>query len=132
MINEAKEQKGRSQGGVMVDVHPSRPEYRGVMGGQPISLEADPTFDEIQAAGARLSKNDKPHTVMDDIFLISGEIPRITPYESGLQRGLRFYSSTNSWEKDELIVDERLMMCHLKGSQNVLPAQTIRLTRHQR
>ncbi len=132
MINEAREQKAKSQGDLTVDVHPARPEFRGVMGAQPISLEADPTFDEIQTAGARLSKNDKPHTILDDKFLISGEIPRVTPYEVGLKRGIRFNTSTNSWEKDELIIDERLLMCHLKGLQRIPSAQILRLTGRQR
>jgi 7,8-dihydropterin-6-yl-methyl-4-(beta-D-ribofuranosyl)aminobenzene 5'-phosphate synthase len=85
------------------------------MAAQPLSLEADPTFDEIEAAGATVAKNAEPHTILDDMFLVSGMIPRITPYEKGVIKGIRFHSSSNSWEKDELIADERLVMCNLKG-----------------
>ena len=100
---------------VVVDLHPSRPEYRGIMAHMLISLEADPTFEEIEAAGEVVAKNAEPHTVLDDMFLISGMIPRVTPYEVGLLRGIRFNSSIKSWEKDEVIADERLLMCNLKG-----------------
>ena len=49
------------------------------------------------------------------MFLISGEIPRVTPYEVGVRNGMRFSSATNSWSKDELILDERFLMCNIKG-----------------
>jgi 7,8-dihydropterin-6-yl-methyl-4-(beta-D-ribofuranosyl)aminobenzene 5'-phosphate synthase len=115
LINEAKTAQPRDSEGLTVDLHPSRPEYRGIMAVQPISLEADPTFDEIEAAGATVAKSAEPHTILDDMFLVSGMIPRITPYEKGVIKGIRFHSSSNSWEKDELIADERLVMCNLKG-----------------
>jgi 7,8-dihydropterin-6-yl-methyl-4-(beta-D-ribofuranosyl)aminobenzene 5'-phosphate synthase len=115
LIKEAKTAQLRNSEGLTVDLHPSRPEYRGIMAAQPLSLEADPTFDEIEAAGATVAKNAEPHTILDDMFLVSGMIPRITPYEKGVIKGIRFHSSSNSWEKDELIADERLVMCNLKG-----------------
>lgn len=119
LINEAKTAQPSNLEGLTVDLHPSRPEYRGILATQPISLEADPTFDEIEAAGATVAKNAEPHTILDDMFLVSGMIPRVTPYEKGVIKGIRFYSSGNSWEKDELIADERLVMCNLKGMNTV-------------
>lgn len=101
---------------VVVDLHPDRPHYRGFLGpAGPVSLEADPTFAEIEAAGATVVKNDKPHAVLDDMFLVSGEIPRVTSYEVGFKRGMRFNQDTSSWESDELILDERFLMCNVKG-----------------
>ncbi|OCL13749.1 hypothetical protein AOQ84DRAFT_282485 [Glonium stellatum] len=112
MIHTAK---GPSEDRVIVDVHPNRPDYRGIMATGPVSLEADPSFEEIKATGAILSRPNEPHTVLDDMFLISGEIPRVTPYETGFKRGIRFDSSKGTWKKDELILDERFLMCNLKG-----------------
>ena len=112
LINEAKPNGEQ----VSTDLHPSRPDYRGIMAVAPISLEADPTFDEIDAAGGSVVKNNQPHTVLDDMFLISGEIPRTTAYEQGLPRGIRFHASEGVWKKDNLIMDERFVMCRLKGS----------------
>lgn len=100
---------------VVVDVHPNRPAYRGVQADFPISLEADPSFKELEAAGAHLLKSDKPHLVLDDFFLVSGEIPRQTSYEDGIHGGIRFNDSTCQWEEDTLIMDERYVMCNLKG-----------------
>ena len=111
MINEAKQQGDP----VNVDLHPDRPDYRGVMAMEPVSLEADPTFDEVAGVGGKVQKNDKAHTILDGSFLISGEIPRVTPYELGLRRGIRYIASRDEWEEDTLIRDERLVMCKLKG-----------------
>ncbi|KAL1857389.1 hypothetical protein Plec18170_003513, partial [Paecilomyces lecythidis] len=98
-----------------MDMHPNRPDFRGVQADIPISLEADPSFDEILAAGATVLKSDQPHTVLDDFFLVSGEIPRETPYEDGIYGGLRYDTSKGKWEEDTLIMDERYVMCNLKG-----------------
>ena len=84
---------------------------------EPVSLEADPTFDEITGAGGNVQKNDQSHLVANNMFLISGEIPRVTPYEVGLRRGVRFDASKGKWEEDTLIKDERLVMCKLKGEE---------------
>ncbi|KAK4550732.1 hypothetical protein LTR36_000311 [Oleoguttula mirabilis] len=111
MINQAKE----TSEPLSVDLHPLRPDYRGIMAMEPISLEADPTFDEIEAAGGKVQKSDQPHTILDNMFLLSGEIPRTTAYEVGLPRGIRFDASKGSWEADTLIKDERFVMCKLKG-----------------
>ncbi|KIX00109.1 uncharacterized protein Z518_10246 [Rhinocladiella mackenziei CBS 650.93] len=113
MINEAKS----ISGGLPVDLHPNRPTYRGFQGptGVIVSLERDPTFEEIEAAGAAVLQNDQAHTILDDMFLVSGEIPRVTPYETGFRRGMKFNERTGAWESDELILDERFLMCNIKG-----------------
>ena len=98
-----------------MDIHPDRPAYRGVQADCPISLEADPSFEELEAAGGILLKSTQPHTVLDDFFLVSGEIPRKTIYEDGIHGGLRFNKATKQWEEDTLIMEERYVMCNLKG-----------------
>lgn len=112
MINAAKG-PGSS---VVADLHPDRPEMRGMMPGlEPVPWESDPTFSEFSEAGAQVSKNESTHTVLDDMFLISGEIPRHTPYENGLPAGIAWNGADGAWEKDTLIKDERFVMCNLKG-----------------
>lgn len=102
-----------------VDLHPDRPDYRGLAtpSGDIVSLEADPTFDEIEAAGAVVVKNGAVHPVLEGFFLSSGAIPRRTAYELGIRGGLRFTRDGDSgtWGPDEAIADERLVMCNLKG-----------------
>lgn len=114
MINDARS----ASSAVEVDLHPARPRYRG---NQPpempiVSLEADPSFSEIEDAGGKVRKNDHPHTVCEDFFLVSGEIPRVTAYEKGLRFGMRCDSLSEGWKEDEQMADERFLMCRLKGS----------------
>ncbi len=115
MIEAARADRGpESTKKVVADLHPDRPDYRGVMAQEPISLEPDPTFEEMEQAGAAVFTSDEPHTVLDGMFLVSGSIPRETSYEGGIRGGIRL-NSTGQWEKDEIIMDERLVMCNLKG-----------------
>lgn len=102
---------------VHVDLHPARPDYRGFRPPEQgvISMESDPSFWEIEQMGAVVKKSDKPHTVLDDMFLVSGEIPRVTPYEKGLRFGVRYEEGKGDWEEDTMIADERFLMCKLKG-----------------
>jgi 7,8-dihydropterin-6-yl-methyl-4-(beta-D-ribofuranosyl)aminobenzene 5'-phosphate synthase len=114
LINAARSTNNSSK--VTVDLHPDRPDFRGVtMPIMQMSLEADPSFAEIEDAGGIVSKNAETHTVCDDFFLISGEIPRVTEYEYGLRRGARYSIEKGVWEKDEKMEDERFVMCNVKG-----------------
>ncbi|SMQ46110.1 unnamed protein product [Zymoseptoria tritici ST99CH_3D7] len=117
MIDEARRGGGAaSSSPVVVDLHPDRPFLRGVKPpsvGMTIALGKDPTFEEIEAAGGEVCKSDQSHAVLDDMFLISGEIPRTTPYENGLKYGVRLQEQ--HWIDDSLMKDERLLMCKVKG-----------------
>lgn len=116
MINEAKKAQGRTDE-LVVDLQPDRPVYRGFSTPQTIvSLEADPTFEEITSAGAVIDRQSEAHTILDDMFLVSGEIPRVTPYETGLKGAVRFDPETKDWISDELIADERFLALNLKGA----------------
>jgi 7,8-dihydropterin-6-yl-methyl-4-(beta-D-ribofuranosyl)aminobenzene 5'-phosphate synthase len=107
---------GRSDGDqVIVALPPDKPAFRGIMFDQPISLEADPTMEEINDAGGTTVVLNEARTVLDDGFLISGEIPRQTDYEGGIPGGVRYDTATGEWLKDELIMEERFVMCKLKG-----------------
>jgi 7,8-dihydropterin-6-yl-methyl-4-(beta-D-ribofuranosyl)aminobenzene 5'-phosphate synthase len=115
MIKDAKKAQGRSDD-LVVDLHPDRPVYRGMAAAQTIiSLEADPTFEEISGTGAVIEKSSEAHTILDDMFLVSGEIPRVTPYETGLKGAVRFDPETKDWYSDEQIADERFLAVNLKG-----------------
>ncbi|PSR88674.1 beta-lactamase-like protein [Coniella lustricola] len=100
-----------------VGVHPDRPDYRGMLTptGSIVSLEADPTINEIEAVGATVQQQANTHSFLDDFFLSSGAIPRRTEYEKGIRGGVRYVAAKDAWVKDEMIMDERLIMCNLKG-----------------
>jgi len=121
MITEAKKSSPYVSLPVIVDLHPERPDYRGFMAGpNPISMQADPTFAEIEEAGGKVEKKADAHSVLDGMFLVSGMIPRDTPYERGVRNGIRFENEKGVWEKDEEIADERFLMCNLKGKGIVM------------
>ncbi|KAL4923504.1 cytochrome P450 [Aspergillus undulatus] len=120
MISDAKEASGRP-GALIADLHPNRPDFRGFsIGENIISFQADPSFEELEAAGATIQKHEDAHTVLDGFFLISGEIPRRTPYETGLKHGMRFDKNDNEWTSDETIADERFIMCNVKDKGIVM------------
>ena len=102
---------------IAVDLHPDRPIFRGVRppGMAPVSLEPDPTFEEIGKHNGLVQKNDQPHMVLDDCFLVSGEIPRTTPFEGGLKFGVRYDDQSGQWVDDTMIADERFLLCNIKG-----------------
>jgi 7,8-dihydropterin-6-yl-methyl-4-(beta-D-ribofuranosyl)aminobenzene 5'-phosphate synthase len=119
LINDAKaaNPNGSPQGRLSVDLHPGRPEYRGfcIPNVATVSLEADATFEEIEAAGSTVVKSRDAHAVLDGAFVISGEIPRVTPYENGVKFGGAFDTATGKWKQDESIIDERFLMCNVRG-----------------
>ncbi|CAM1508878.1 Fc.00g026170.m01.CDS01 [Cosmosporella sp. VM-42] len=114
LINEEK----RDSDPVLVDVPLNRPEYRGVMFHEPISLEPDPTLNEIKEVGGRLQGSNGAHMVVNSTYFVSGEIPRQTAYEGGIPGGIRF--ENGKWETDELIMEERYVMCKIKGKGLVI------------
>jgi 7,8-dihydropterin-6-yl-methyl-4-(beta-D-ribofuranosyl)aminobenzene 5'-phosphate synthase len=50
------------------------------------------------------------------MFLLSGEILRVSEYEAGFKYGVRFDVKKEEWETDERIVDGRILICNLKVS----------------
>ncbi|KAF2479899.1 beta-lactamase-like protein [Neohortaea acidophila] len=119
MIDEARRNGDSTHAtlpAVRVDLHPARPDLRGMQPSDAsiISFEPDPTFREVEEAGGLVHKSDQSHTVLDDYFLISGEIPRVMPYEKGLRAGVRYDEAVGKWQTDTTITDERFLMCKLK------------------
>ena len=69
----------------VVDLHPDRPDQRGVQlpTGAFALLPPEPTIEELETAGGTVVLNDQPHTVAG-MFMGSGQIDRVTAYETGL------------------------------------------------
>ena len=83
----------------VVDLHPDRPVGRGIMppgtGKVAARLAPDPTFEEIEALGAKVETRADGHAVADGAVWVSGEIPRVTEYEKGLLGGVRWVQGVN-------------------------------------
>jgi len=83
-IAEARRRAGRPP--LLVDVHPDRPDWRGMLTplGTFAMLPPEPTLSEIESAGGQIAEHADVHAVAGGIFLSSGDIPRTTDYETGL------------------------------------------------
>lgn len=99
LIQRARKSKDRMGAPVPVDLHPKRPLRRGIqLPDMPlITMQADPTWEELQNDEALIHMCAEPHNVMDDSFLISGEIPRLTPYEKGLESAVAYNTHNRAW-----------------------------------
>jgi len=77
-----------------------------------IPFEDLPTKDELEDAGGMILSIDEEHCTLDDMFYVSGEIPRVTSYEKGLLTHVKDLG--NGWEPDPWIMDERYTAVHIK------------------
>ena len=86
----------------IVDLHPDRPIARGIApppSGKVICrLPEDPTHADILAAGGVVETHSEGHLVAGNAVWVSGEIPRVTSFETGLLGGARWreFHSANS------------------------------------
>jgi 7,8-dihydropterin-6-yl-methyl-4-(beta-D-ribofuranosyl)aminobenzene 5'-phosphate synthase len=95
----------------VVDVHPDRPLARGIAPGPTYnkvicSLPPDPTFELIEKAGGVLEKHSEGHAVAGGTLWVSGEIPRVTEYETGLLGGMRWVqkdlNTAGEWANEQV------------------------------
>ena len=64
---------------------------------------------------ARVICTTEPQVLLDDMFFVSGETPRVTPFERGLPGQVRRTADGKGWEPDELVIDERWLAVHVAG-----------------
>lgn len=72
-------------------------------------MEDVPSVDELTAFGATVVNTTEPQSLLAGMVYVSGEIPRVTPFEQGLPGQYRKTLEGTGWEPDELIVDERFV-----------------------
>lgn len=121
--------RGSSASPCIIDLHPNRPEARG-LAARPtfervmIRLPPDPTFELIEKAGAKVEASKEGHAVSNDTVWVSGEIPRVTEFETGMLGGVRWFESENNgkggWVKEEHIMDERYACIDVAGKGLVI------------
>jgi 7,8-dihydropterin-6-yl-methyl-4-(beta-D-ribofuranosyl)aminobenzene 5'-phosphate synthase len=111
-IADARQRAGRPP--LVVDVHPDRPDQRGILTPFDIfaMLPPEPTLEAIEAAGGRVVTHAEVHEVAE-LFLASGDIPRQTTYETGL-------AGHHTWRGDDVtfdpeIHDERFLAASVRG-----------------
>ena len=81
--------------------------------GRPLMPMEDVPSEQILAGnGADLVITTEGQSILGGAFYISGEIPRLTPYERGLP-GQHRKNASGAWEPDELLMDERFVAIHI-------------------
>ena len=98
-------------------VNPGMFVERGMMarGGDCLPQKPVPIPPELIEAGAFVVNKPEARLLLDCAFYLSGEIPRVTPYERGLQGHVRRAADGSGWEPDPLILDERYVAVNVKG-----------------
>jgi 7,8-dihydropterin-6-yl-methyl-4-(beta-D-ribofuranosyl)aminobenzene 5'-phosphate synthase len=74
-----------------------------------------PSIADLTAHGAEVVCTTEPQSFLDDMFYVSGEIPRVTPFERGMPGQMRRTEDGSGWEPDELLLDERWLAVNIKG-----------------
>jgi 7,8-dihydropterin-6-yl-methyl-4-(beta-D-ribofuranosyl)aminobenzene 5'-phosphate synthase len=82
--------------------------------GELLKFESVPAANALVDAGANVLSTREPQFIADGAFYVSGEIPRVTPYETGFPGHVRRGADGESWEPDPLIMDERFVSVHVK------------------
>lgn len=78
-------------------------------------MEDIPSVEDLMAFGAEVVLTTEPQVVHDGMFFVSGEIPRVTPYERGFPGQVCLMEDGQSWEADELLMDERFLAVNVAG-----------------
>jgi 7,8-dihydropterin-6-yl-methyl-4-(beta-D-ribofuranosyl)aminobenzene 5'-phosphate synthase len=73
-----------------------------------------PTAAMLAQQGAEVIHATAPQAVLDDLFYVSGEIPRVTSFEVGMPGQYRRTADDSDWEPDPLLLDERFVAVDVK------------------
>lgn len=100
---------------IPLHVHPGAFVKRGLRlpSGEILPLQDVPPRRVLEESGVRVVASAEPEEVLDELFYLSGEIPRRS-FERGLKNHLK-QSTDGQWEADPLILDERFMAVHVRG-----------------
>jgi 7,8-dihydropterin-6-yl-methyl-4-(beta-D-ribofuranosyl)aminobenzene 5'-phosphate synthase len=78
-------------------------------------MEDVPSCEELERNGAMVIHATEPQLLLENLFFVSGEISRVTAFETGMQGHLRRSLDGSEWESDPLIMDERFVAVAVKG-----------------
>ncbi|WP_422001331.1 MBL fold metallo-hydrolase [Reyranella sp.] len=78
-------------------------------------MEDVPSVAELEAQGGTVVCTREPQSVAGGTVFVSGEIPRRTPFETGLPGQHRRTEDGTGWEPDELLIDERFVAVNVQG-----------------
>jgi 7,8-dihydropterin-6-yl-methyl-4-(beta-D-ribofuranosyl)aminobenzene 5'-phosphate synthase len=101
---------------VPMHVNPGMFESRGVTlaSGKVLPMGDVPSPAALASAGGEVVSDAAARTIVEDRYLLSGEIPRVTPYEKGFPPQVK-RGRAGEWEPDPLVLDERFLAVHVRG-----------------
>jgi 7,8-dihydropterin-6-yl-methyl-4-(beta-D-ribofuranosyl)aminobenzene 5'-phosphate synthase len=104
------------RGAVTVHVNPGMFNERGVLlqSGVVIPVAKVPTPAEMQARGATVVNDDAERLLLDSHFYYSGEIPRVSAFETGRVDHLCRRNNQEEWQPDPYLMDERMLVAHVR------------------
>jgi 7,8-dihydropterin-6-yl-methyl-4-(beta-D-ribofuranosyl)aminobenzene 5'-phosphate synthase len=79
-----------------------------------------PSQASLEANGATVVTRTDPQSIVDELFFLSGEIPRVTPFETGMAGQFRRPTDGSGWEPDPLVLDERYLAVAVRGKGAVV------------
>ena len=109
-------QKQEDKPAIPVYLHPGMFRQRALPmpGEELLPIKEIPGPDDIKAHRGEPVITDQPVSFLDNMFFVSGEIPRVTPYEIGFPGHMRRTEDGKDWEPDPLIMDERYLAVNVK------------------
>jgi 7,8-dihydropterin-6-yl-methyl-4-(beta-D-ribofuranosyl)aminobenzene 5'-phosphate synthase len=106
----------RGRGSVAVHVNPDMFNERGVLlaDGTIFPAARVPAPAAMEALGARVVNDGGPRSLLDGHFYYSGEIPRVTAFETGRQDHLCRRDNDPDWRPDPYLMDERMLVVNVR------------------
>jgi len=74
-----------------------------------------PSPQVLAEHGAEVINKEEERTLLDDFFYLSGEIPRVTTFETGRLDHLCRDAEDKPWRPDPLLMDERYLAADVRG-----------------
>ena len=101
--------------GIPVYTHPDLFSLRAFMRAesQIIPVNYNLTEEIVEKSGGKIMASKKPELIFDDYILISGEVDRVTDYESGAPNALQ--DVNGEWQAAPDVIDERTVIFKLKN-----------------
>ena len=111
-IDAIVEQGGR----VAVHVSPDMFNERAVRlnNGTIVPVAKVPLPSELKTHGAAIINDPAERLLLDGQFYYSGEIPRVTPFETGRVDHLCRTGANAPWQPDPFLMDERMVIAHVR------------------
>jgi 7,8-dihydropterin-6-yl-methyl-4-(beta-D-ribofuranosyl)aminobenzene 5'-phosphate synthase len=109
-------------GAIPYYAHPGMFRSRGRLmpNGRMLASKDVPSVAALAEHGATVINTAQPEMCLDGMFYVSGEIPRITPFERGFPGHHRQTENGQDWEPDPWIMDERFLAVNIAGKGLVI------------